>query len=215
RQLWLDAQRRRQPLIQAHGHAAAGSNVDDRVGGRLDRRQKLHIDGRVAARLSRLRITCMQMQNGSAGLRGLNRLARNVFGRERKVRRHGRGMDGPRDGGAGDDLVIHEPSFSGLSANYTVSSGSMKNRTAYSFTKTILLSSGSWTVSMDPSRSTGRPRAWRRAAVSRRLETGKEMANAAPSVPKRTTWSDGPGSCSAMRPITPKRCKGRKPSFWV
>ena len=71
----------------------------------------------------------MQMQNGSAGFRRLDRLARNVFRRERKVRRHGRGMDRPRDGAADDDLVIHERSFSGLSANYTVSSGWMKHRT--------------------------------------------------------------------------------------
>ena len=77
----------------------------------------------------------MQMQNGSAGFCCLDRLARNVFGRERKVRRHGRGMDRPRDGAADDYLVVHER------ANYTVSK-------VYSFTKTIRLPSGSWTVSL-------------------------------------------------------------------
>ena len=59
----------------------------------------------------------MQMQNGSAGFCRLNRLSRNIFGRERKVRGHGRGMDRPRDGAADDYLVVHER------ANYTVSKG--------------------------------------------------------------------------------------------
>ena len=66
--LGLGAQRRRQPLLQGHAVAAAGGDVDDRVGRLLDARQELHEHFGIRRRPAVLRVARMQMQDRGAGL---------------------------------------------------------------------------------------------------------------------------------------------------
>ena len=71
----LALERRGEPLLDRHVEAAAGGDVDDRVGRLLDARQELHEHGRIRRRAAVLRVARMQVQDGGAGLGGRDRLA--------------------------------------------------------------------------------------------------------------------------------------------
>ena len=94
-------------LLHRHGHRAAGSDVDDRVGRLLDARQKLHEYVWIRRRPAVLRVARVQVQDGGSRLGGIDRLRRNLIGRERQCIRHGRGVDRPGDRATDDDLVGH------------------------------------------------------------------------------------------------------------
>ena len=101
----LATQRRGEPLLDGHVEAAAGRDVDDRVGRLLDAGQKLHEDGRIRRRATVLGITGVQMQNRGTRFRGCDRLRRNVIRSERQSVRHRRRMNAARHGARDDDLV--------------------------------------------------------------------------------------------------------------
>ena len=121
------AQGRGEALLDGHAVAAAGRDVDHRVGGLLDARQKLHEHVGIRRRLAVLRIARMQVDDRGAGLRRANRGLGDLAGRDRQVRRHRRRVDRAGDG-AGDDhcvLLLHASSQSSrcaMSAMTTVSS---------------------------------------------------------------------------------------------
>ena len=96
--------RRRQPLLERHAVAAAGGDVDHRVGGLLDPRQELHEHLRIRRRPAVPRVARVQMQDRRARLRCLDRLLRHRVWGERQIGAHRRGVDRPRDGAGDDDL---------------------------------------------------------------------------------------------------------------
>ena len=103
--LGLGLERCGKPLLELHVEAAAGRDVDDRVGRLLDARQELHEDGRVGRRNAGLRIARVQMDDGGAGFGGIDALLGDLVRRDRQRLRHGRGVDRAGDGDADDDLV--------------------------------------------------------------------------------------------------------------
>ena len=104
--LRLGHQRRLQAILDRHVEAAAGGDVDDRVGRLLDARQELHEHLGIGRRPAGLRIARMEMEDRRTGLRRLDRLARDVLRPVGQRVRHGRRMDGAGDGAADDDLVL-------------------------------------------------------------------------------------------------------------
>lgn len=65
---------RRQPVLHAHVQPTAGGDVQHRVAGLLDHRQKLHEHGRVRGRAAIARVTRVQMQNRRPSLGRRNRV---------------------------------------------------------------------------------------------------------------------------------------------
>ena len=98
-------------LLDRHGHGAAGGDVDHRVGRLLDARQKLHVDARVRRRAAILGIAGMQVQDRGAGIGGIDRLGRDLIGRDRQRIRHGGRMDRAGDRAADNDFVGHRRFF--------------------------------------------------------------------------------------------------------
>ena len=76
-----------------------------RIAAALMLRQKLHEDVRIGRRLPGFGVARVQMQDRGAGLRGLDALAGDFFGRYRQVRTHRRRMDRARNGAGDDDLA--------------------------------------------------------------------------------------------------------------
>ena len=94
-------------LFDRHGHGAARGDVHHRVGRLFDARQKLHEHAGVGRRSAVLRIARVQMQNGGAGLGGIDRLRGDLIGRDRQRIRHGGRVDRAGDRAADDDFVRH------------------------------------------------------------------------------------------------------------
>src|SRR5260370_18866300 len=84
--------------------AAAGRDVYYSISGLLDAREKVHEPPRIGRRPAGLGVAGMEVEDGSAGLRRADRLARHLVRGERQVRAHRRGMDRPRDSAGDDDL---------------------------------------------------------------------------------------------------------------
>ncbi len=100
----LGAQRRSEPLLQAHAVAAARGDVHDSVAGLLDARQELHEDFGIRRRLAVPGIARMQVDDRGAGLRRFDRLLGDLVGGQRQIGRHRRGVYRPRDRTGNDDL---------------------------------------------------------------------------------------------------------------
>ena len=98
----LRQQRRREPLLHRHVVAAAGRDVDDRVGPGLDLRQELHEDFRIGRGPSVFRIARVQMQDRRTRFGRADRARRDLVRRDREIGRHGRRVYRSRHG-AGDD----------------------------------------------------------------------------------------------------------------
>ena len=110
---WLHA------LGNCHRRRAAGGQVDDTIGSLLDHFEK----GR--ERLGRLvgpaglGIARMEMHDRRACLSGAHRRVGDLLRRHRKIRRHGRRVDGAGDGAGNDDFSAHEQSPSSSIAEKT------------------------------------------------------------------------------------------------
>ena len=94
---------------------AAGGDVHHRIGALLDHRQEAHEHRGVRRRLAGVRIARVQMDDGGAGLGGLDGGAGDLLRRDRQVVRHAGRVDGARDGATDDDLACH-----GVSSRFVV-----------------------------------------------------------------------------------------------
>ena len=103
--LGLGAQRRGEALLQRHAVAAAGGDVDHRVGRLLDPRQELHEHLGVGRRPAVLRVARVQVQDRGAGLGRADRAVGDLLRGDRQVRAHGRRVDRAGDRAGDDDLV--------------------------------------------------------------------------------------------------------------
>ena len=74
-----------QPLLHRHAGAAAGGDVDDRIGRSLDVRQELHEDRRVRRRAAVLGIARVQVKDRGAGFGRADRLLGDLLRRHRQV----------------------------------------------------------------------------------------------------------------------------------
>ena len=104
--LGLELRRRPDALLDLHVGAAAGGDVDRRVGRLLDPRQEAGEGLRRLVGLAGLGVAGVQVQDRGAGLRGGDRLGGDLVGGDRQVGRHGRGMDRPGHGAGDDHLAL-------------------------------------------------------------------------------------------------------------
>ena len=103
--LGLGAQRRGEALFQAHAVAAAGRDVDHRLGRLLDPRQELHEHRRVRRRPAGLGVARVEVDDRGARLGRADRRLGDLGRRDRQMGRHGRRVD--RAGhGTGDDHFL-------------------------------------------------------------------------------------------------------------
>ncbi len=100
-------QRGFQPLVQGHGRAAAGGQVDHRVAALLYDWQERHEMLGAGRRPTIDRVTGMQMQDRCASLCGINRIFRDLFPCNGQIGGHGGRVYGPRNR-AGDDNLTHK-----------------------------------------------------------------------------------------------------------
>ena len=97
-------QRPAQPVLDRHEGAAAGGHIQHRVGAIADRGEDPEPDIDVGGGAQGLRIARVQMDDGRAGVGGLDRLLDDRIGRHRQIRRHGRRVRGAGYR-AGDDRL--------------------------------------------------------------------------------------------------------------
>jgi hypothetical protein len=105
--LRLELRCRKDSLLHAHERAAAGGDVDHRVGGLLDLRQEARERLRPLVRLAGLRIAGVEVQNRRAGLSRPKRLLLDLVRRDRQIGRHARRVDCAGDRARDDDLALY------------------------------------------------------------------------------------------------------------
>ena len=107
RHLRLELQRRLKPIFHRHIGSAARGEVDHDIRAFSDVWEKLHEELRVLRRLAVMRMTCMQMHDGSTRLRGVHCGVLDVGCADGKIRRHGGRVNRTRHRAGDDDLLLH------------------------------------------------------------------------------------------------------------
>ncbi len=105
--LRLEPERGGEAILDRHLRAAAGGQVDDRIGLLVNGRQELGEDVRIARRRTILGIAGVQMEDGGARLRGRYGLICDVLRPVGKGGGERRRMDGAGDRAGDDDFVAH------------------------------------------------------------------------------------------------------------